>query len=219
MIRDRLVVGLRDSKLSERLQLDSDLDLKIALAMARNSGAVRAQQTTVRGSTSTPATSDLAALHKTAPWYMDSASEREKLDRPQLDRLDRLSKRKLAPGVEGKLILALDVQLAMPYIYICTLCKKHGHFASLCKTRPHQSMGAIVEDSGDSSAIFGALNDTWSVWTKKTFIAGTPFIMKLDTGADVTAISEKVFLPFVPNRSWTLVDAFSVDRMENHRMF
>ena len=61
MIRDRLVVGLRDSKLSERLQLDSDLDLKKAHAIARNSEAVRAQQTTVRGSTSTPATSDLAA--------------------------------------------------------------------------------------------------------------------------------------------------------------
>ena len=68
MIRDRLVVGLRDTKLSERLQLDSDLDLKKALAMARNSEAVRAQQTSVRGSMSTPATSDLAALHKTAPW-------------------------------------------------------------------------------------------------------------------------------------------------------
>ena len=68
MIRDHLVVGLRNSKLSERLQLDSDLDLKKALTMSRNSEAVRAQQSTVRGSTTTPATSNMAALHKTAPW-------------------------------------------------------------------------------------------------------------------------------------------------------
>ena len=68
MIRDRLVVGLRDSKLSERLQLDSDLDMKKALTMSRNSEAVQAQQTIMRGSTATPATSDVAALHKTTPW-------------------------------------------------------------------------------------------------------------------------------------------------------
>ena len=54
---------------------------------------------------------------------------------------------------------------------------------------------------------------------KETFIAGTPVIVKVDTGADVTAISEEDFLPFVPNRSWTSVDAFSVNWMENHCMF
>ena len=51
-------------------------------------------------------------------------------------------------------------------------------------------MGAIMNDSDDSSAFLGALHDTSSAWTKKTFIAGTPVIMKVDTGADVTAISE-----------------------------
>ena len=66
MIRHRLVVGLRESKLLERLQLDWNLDLKKALTMARNSEARPAQQTIVRGSTTTPATLDLAALHKTA---------------------------------------------------------------------------------------------------------------------------------------------------------
>ena len=80
-------------------------------------------------------------------------------------------------------------------------------------------MGAIVDDSGDSSAFLGALHDTSPAWTKKTFFAGTPVIMKVDTGADVTAISEEDFLPFVPNRTWTSVDAFFVDQMESHCMF
>ena len=56
-------------------------------------------------------------------------------------------------------------------------------------------MGAIVDDSDVSSAFLGALHDTSSAWTKKTFIAGTPVIMKVDTGADVTAISEEDFSP------------------------
>ena len=54
-----------------------------------------------------------------------------------------------------------------------------------------QSIGGIVGDSDDSSAFLGALHDTSSPWTKKTFITGTPVIMKVDTGADVTAISEE----------------------------
>ena len=46
-------------------------------------------------------------------------------------------------------------------------------------------------DSDDSPAFLGALRDTSSAWTKKTFIASTPVIMKVDTGADDTVISAK----------------------------
>ncbi|XP_064468028.1 uncharacterized protein LOC135378816 [Ornithodoros turicata] len=49
LIRDRLVVGLRDKKLSERLQLDSGLTLEKAVNTARNSEAVKGQQPTIRG--------------------------------------------------------------------------------------------------------------------------------------------------------------------------
>eukprot|EP00731_Ephydatia_muelleri_P013230 Em0007g540a len=49
MTRDRLVVGLRDANLSEKLQLDSELTLEKAIAMARQSESVKLQQATVRG--------------------------------------------------------------------------------------------------------------------------------------------------------------------------
>ena len=55
-----------------------------------------------------------------------------------------------------------------------------------------------MDDSDDLSAFLGALHDTSSAWTKKTFIAGTPVIMKMDTGADVTAISEEDFSSIRP---------------------
>eukprot|EP00731_Ephydatia_muelleri_P000002 Em0001g2a len=47
MIRDRLVVGLRDANLSEKLQLDSELTLEKAIAMARQSESVKLQQATL----------------------------------------------------------------------------------------------------------------------------------------------------------------------------
>ena len=48
MIRDRIVVGLLDAKLSERLQLNSNLTLELAVTQARQSEEVHKQQTVVR---------------------------------------------------------------------------------------------------------------------------------------------------------------------------
>ena len=50
MIHDRIVVGLRDAKLSETLQLDTELTLENAVTKVRQSEAVNQQQPLVRGS-------------------------------------------------------------------------------------------------------------------------------------------------------------------------
>ena len=44
MIRDRLVVGIRDSSLSERLQMDDALTLEKANKLVRQRDAVKEQQ-------------------------------------------------------------------------------------------------------------------------------------------------------------------------------
>ena len=49
MIRDRIVVGIRDIKLSERLQLDPKLTLEIAVTFARQAESVHQQQSLLRG--------------------------------------------------------------------------------------------------------------------------------------------------------------------------
>ena len=48
MVRDRIVVGIKDSKLSEKLQMDNELTLEKAISLARNSESIKQQQTTVR---------------------------------------------------------------------------------------------------------------------------------------------------------------------------
>lgn len=50
MVRDRIVVGLQNAKLSEKLQLDPALTLEKAVNEARQSEAVKKQQAVVRGS-------------------------------------------------------------------------------------------------------------------------------------------------------------------------
>ena len=49
MIRDRIVVGLLDDGLSEKMQLDPNLTLEKAVPMARQSKPVHKQQGVVRG--------------------------------------------------------------------------------------------------------------------------------------------------------------------------
>lgn len=51
LIRDRLVVGLSDKVLSERMQLDAELTLDKAVRMARQSEEVKKQQASLRGDT------------------------------------------------------------------------------------------------------------------------------------------------------------------------
>ena len=48
LIRDRLVVGLLDASLSEKMQLDPELTLDKAIALARQSEAMHKQQPVVR---------------------------------------------------------------------------------------------------------------------------------------------------------------------------
>ena len=49
MIRNRIIVGLRDATLSEKLQLDAELSLDKAVAQVRQAEAVKRQQSLVRG--------------------------------------------------------------------------------------------------------------------------------------------------------------------------
>lgn len=48
MIRDRIVVGLQDASLSEKLQLDADLTLAKAVDKVRQAEAVKKQQAVIR---------------------------------------------------------------------------------------------------------------------------------------------------------------------------
>ena len=49
MIRDRIVVGIRDNNLSQKMQLEPNLTLTKAIELARQSESIKKQQPTVSG--------------------------------------------------------------------------------------------------------------------------------------------------------------------------
>ena len=76
MIRDRNVVGLLDAKLSEKLKLESELTLPKAVNQARQSEAVKKQQTVTRNDfkESTGTKNEVDAV-KTDKFRKDDSSE------------------------------------------------------------------------------------------------------------------------------------------------
>ena len=52
MIRDRIVVGIRDAKLSEKMQLNPKLDLATAIVQVRQHEEVKKQQVVLRSADS-----------------------------------------------------------------------------------------------------------------------------------------------------------------------
>ena len=63
LIRDRIVVGIRDTDLSEKLQLDPQLDLQKAVNAVRQRETIKKQQATLQGMT-TPTEGTIDAVHK-----------------------------------------------------------------------------------------------------------------------------------------------------------
>ena len=65
LIRDRIVVGLQDVKLSEKLQMDSSLTLQTAINKARQNESVKKQQEILRsGSTDPPASPEVDEVNE-----------------------------------------------------------------------------------------------------------------------------------------------------------
>lgn len=64
LIRDRIVVGLADARLSERMQMEKDLTLEKAINMARQSEEIKKQQNTLRSDTSSVVQLDAATVDR-----------------------------------------------------------------------------------------------------------------------------------------------------------
>ena len=62
MIRDRIVVGIRDSQQSEKLQMDPNLTLEKAVAQSRQAESVKKQQAIIRCGQSQPQPANIDAV-------------------------------------------------------------------------------------------------------------------------------------------------------------
>ena len=132
MIRDRLIVGIRDNALSERLQLDADLNLEKAKKAIQQWEAVREQQKTLQGSQE-PSASSIRVLRpgKDSQRFVrqrsgQSQSGKNRRGKTSLNGKKTCTRCGQDPHSRDK-CPAKDAS--------CHRCKKKGHYGAMCRSK------------------------------------------------------------------------------------
>ena len=167
MIRDRLVAGIRDHALSEKLQTDSKLTLDTAKKTICQKEAVHEQQQSLKGAENAATPSVNAIVHKRPNFRGNPRSrsdgQTQRRQPPTGEKCGRCGRerhsRDKCPAKDAK----------------CHSCKRVGHYSTMCR----QKTVSTIEEYPDSAFLDTLCNDK------------IPF--KLDTGAEVTAISKETW--------------------------
>ena len=182
MIRDCLVVGIRDAALSERLQTDAELTLEKAKKTIRQREAVHGQQRVLKGAE--PTSLETVQYSRSSNRRLRGSQQqggRSKSKTPSNTRRNKCTRcgkdacpREKCPSKDAE----------------CHRCKRKGHYGAMCFSK---AVAGSVEAAADSMDV--AFLDTLTPARQETSWSAlihlnskqTPF--KLDTGAEVTAIN------------------------------
>jgi len=184
MIRNRLVIGLQDLALSEKLQLDTELTLEKAKKTIRQQEAIQEQQgLLISDCSSNPTHTTVDAVqasqqtkkpHKAAgakkPEGRSSPKRRTRCGKGSHKR-DKCSARKA----------------------ICHKCQRKGHYSSQCFTKLGVAAVAGQEQgiSEDISYLDTLGTESPTTWMVTLEILGKEIVFKVDTSAAITAISKE----------------------------
>ena len=138
LIRDKIVVGLKDKKLSEKLQLDSKLTLEKAVTQARQSEAVKKQQGILQGTQPDPPSANVDQISKKRGKGVKGKDQKDKPPRNS----------KLAGKTpETKCTRCLGTphskQECPAKDSKCNKCFKKGHWAKACKSQLKKKVGEV----------------------------------------------------------------------------
>ena len=189
LIRDRIVVGLQDVKLSEKLQMDSSLTLQTAINKARQNESVKKQQEILRsGSTDPPASPEVDEVNEAKGKRDGRPHYPKKKKCMRCGSTSENHSRQKCPARDAT----------------CVRCNKRGHFAKVCLSAPKKVNEIAAEnaeeqnetDSEDDGFFLGAIGnkeEKMKRWSEQIEVNGVTIKFKLDTGADVTVIGDSIY--------------------------
>lgn len=183
MIRDRIVVGINNSSLAEKLQLDSKLTLATAITQVRQAEAVKQQQPALRGTVNDTRVGSVQSKQhtKSKPKQTPQKSKpdtKPSNSRPENSKCSWCGK---SPSHSRQRCPAKDAT--------CRKCKKTGHYEAVCR-----SAAKVSSIEGEQDAFIGTVTDrTKDNWSITLQVNDKPIEFHIDTGAEVTVISERVW--------------------------
>ena len=185
LIRDRLVVGIRDSALSERLQLEPELTLDKAKKLICQRESVRTQQDILQRPLIKQESSSLDAV-KQFPTRRKLPAIPPTSDKPTFNKCRRCGTgahpRQSCPAKEAT----------------CFRCNRRGHFSSQCLSNTiatisvttEQPLNEQVQQYEDVKYLDTVENINGNMWELQVRIGQNSIKFKVDTGAEVTVLSE-----------------------------
>ena len=193
MIRDRIVVGIRDHALSERLQTVTDLTLEKAKTAVRQRAAVQEQQRVLKG-----------VANETAPLESLRTRDTGRQDHKASHRTS--SSGKLAGKTSGASVKCGRCgrnphprsQCPASEV-VCHKCGKKGHFQSHCFSKTISDLTEeVLQPTNSDDDLFdplflNAIGGSSKCWMTEITANGVKTQFKIDTGAEVTAVSKETF--------------------------
>ena len=171
------MVGIRDQSLSEKLQMDSDLTLEKAKKQIRQREAVHEQQQELKGDE--PSSAD--AVQRGGRRYYKRQRQSRVRNAP---RKIPSVKKCMQCGKEShprEQCPAKDAE--------CHRCKRKGHYEAVCRSKTVAGeMSAEAMDVAFLDNVSPGKQET--IWLATIQLNGKQIPFKLDTGAEVTAISD-----------------------------
>ena len=186
MIRDRLVVGIRDGVLSERLQMEADLTLEKAKKMIRQREAVHEQQSALKGATEP---NNVATINNART--SGSQQRRDSLQ-PKFRQAPTPTGPRRSCTLCGR---EAHPREKCPAINAeCHRCKRKGHYGAMYRSKTvassvHTCTTTISQDEDIAFLDNLSPSNQETVWSATIQVAGKDTTFKLDTGAEVTPIS------------------------------
>lgn len=214
LVRDRLVAGLRDARLSERLQLDPELTLEKATTTVRQSELVHNQQTVLRSSSPSPSVDVNTIQVRRNQSASTSQPTRNKHKGSYKHKQTSVSSQHSTEGPfkckwcgskEQHSRANCKAKLAT-----CNFCSKTGHYSSVCRSKAQSksvqaihtkqllhSTPAIQSVNSQADALFidtimTPVDQTQS-WFADVAVDNVTVHFRLDTGADVTVLPVDVY--------------------------
>ena len=150
MVRDRIVVGIRNAALSEKLQLDAELTLEKAVTYVRQSETVKQQQTLLRGGNTEKPDTVIGAVQGTREPGQGSRRQRSSQwtsrgpTQNQCGSSTVCSRCGKFPANYREHCPAKDA--------ICRKCSKRGHYQAVC--RSPAKVGGVQAHTDSSHEVF-----------------------------------------------------------------
>ena len=183
-IRDRIVIGILDKSLSQKLQMKSDLNLDTAIQMARQSELVKFQVAGQSDGKHLGEVQQKKGKPNSArrPAHNDrNVRDKNPKNVPMVhpcSRCNRVHKQDETCPATGKR---------------CSKCHKKGHFAAVCRSVREVTSNSRGTDQHFFLGAVSSCDKFEEPWSVVLHVNRKPVQFKIDTGADISVISVSTY--------------------------